>query len=84
MAAMTDAPASEASGRHEHVAELRKEACTMALYVGICLLAAFISVVGYAVARGGGATRPRALAYALAVLVIAVAIAEVKNVLAGH
>jgi hypothetical protein len=48
------------------------------------LLAAFISLVGFAVARGGGATRARALAYALSVLVIAVAIAELKNRLAGH
>jgi hypothetical protein len=48
------------------------------------LLAAFIAVVGFAVARGGGAARGRALAYALSVLVIAVAIALVKNGLAGH
>jgi hypothetical protein len=48
------------------------------------LLAAFIAVVGFAVARGGGATRARAMVYALSVLVIAVAIALVKNGLAGH
>ncbi len=48
------------------------------------LLAAFIALVGFVVARGGGATRARALVYALAVLVVAVAIALVKNVLAGH
>ena len=39
----------------------------------------------YAIARGGGgATRARALLYALTVLVVAVAIAELKNRLAGH
>jgi hypothetical protein len=48
------------------------------------LLAGFIAVVGFAVARGGGATRARALVYALSVLVVAVAIALVKNALAGH
>jgi hypothetical protein len=48
------------------------------------LLAAFIALVGFAVARGGGATLARALVYALLVLVVAVAIALVKNALAGH
>jgi hypothetical protein len=43
------------------------------------LLAAFIALVGFAVARGGGATRGRAMLYGLAVLVVAVAIALVKN-----
>ena len=43
-----------------------------------------IAVVGFAVARGGGATRARAMVYALSVLVIAVAIALVKNGLASH
>jgi hypothetical protein len=170
---MTDADASatESSRRHEQVVELRKEAYTMALYVAICLLAAFaalpetgvhahvigiiwgvtvglalahwlafrvsarmvgagrvrphdvesagaqlagaagvallasvpvilfpksvelelvelllaafIALVGFAVARGG-ATLARALVYALLVLVVAVAIALVKNALAGH
>jgi hypothetical protein len=47
-------------------------------------LAAFISVEGFLVARGGGATRVRALFYALSVLVIAVVIAELKNRLLGH
>ena len=48
-------------------------------------LAAFIALVGYAAARdGGGAARARALLYALTVLVVAVAIAELKNRLAGH
>ena len=48
------------------------------------LLAGFIALVGFAVARGGGATRARAMVYALLVLVVAVAIALVKNGLAGH
>jgi hypothetical protein len=169
---MPDGPAAESSGRHEQIVELRKEAYTMALYVAICLLAAFaalpetgahahvigiiwgvtlglaiahwfafrvaarlvgagsvrphdvesagaqlvgaagvallaslpvllfpesvelelvelllagsIALVGFTVARGGGATRARALVYALVVLVVAVAIALVKNGLAGH
>ena len=38
-------------------------------------LAAFIALVGFAVARGGGASRARAWVYALVVLVAAVAIA---------
>ena len=169
---MTDAAAGEVPRRHEQRVELRKEACTMALYVAICLLAAmtalpasvaaharvvpliwgvtvglavahwfafrvsarlvgagrvrahdvrsagaqlvgatavallatvpvvlpgsaelegvelllaaFIALVGYAVARGGGATRVRGMLYATSVLVVAVAIAELKNRLAGH
>ena len=48
------------------------------------VLAAFIALVGYAVARGGGARPARALLYAVGVLAIAVAIALVKNALAGH
>lgn len=48
------------------------------------VLAGFVAIVGYGVARGGNASRPRALAYSAAVLVIAVAIAVVKNTLAGH
>jgi hypothetical protein len=47
-------------------------------------LAGFVAIVGYGVARGGKASRPRALAYSAAVLVIAVTIAVVKNSLAGH
>ena len=169
---MTDAAAGGSSGRHEQVVELRKEASTMALYVAVCLLAAFaavpetgvhahavgiiwgvtvglalahwfafrvsarlvgagsvrphdvesagaqlvgavvvallasvpvilfpesvelelvelllaafIALVGFVVARGGGATRARASVYALSVLVVAVVIALVKNGLAGH
>jgi len=41
---MSDAAAVEASGRHEQVDELRKEALTMALYVAICLLAAMTAL----------------------------------------
>jgi hypothetical protein len=48
------------------------------------VLAAFIGLVGLAVARGAGAAPSRALVYALSVLVVAVAIAVLKNVLAGH
>ncbi len=48
------------------------------------LLAALISLIGYAVARSAGGTRMRAMVYALVVLVGAVAIAVVKNLLAGH
>lgn len=47
-------------------------------------LAAFIALVGFAVARGGGASRAWAWVYALLVLVAAVAIAWLKNGLAGH
>jgi hypothetical protein len=48
------------------------------------LPAVFIFVVGFAVARGGGASRARSLVYALIVLLLAVGIASLKNVLAGH
>lgn len=48
------------------------------------VLATFIALVGFTVARGGGATRARALGYAFSVLVLAVAIAELKNRLAGR
>jgi hypothetical protein len=54
------------------------------LLIAELTLAAFIAAVGYAVARGAGAARGRALIYAVAVLVVAVAITAVKNVLAGH
>ena len=48
------------------------------------VLAGFIAVVGFAVARGSGAGRTRATIYAVFVLVLAVAIAVLRNVLAGH
>jgi len=72
----------------EEAVELRKEASTMALYVAICLLAALsvalIALVGYAVARGSGATRARSVLYAASILLVATVVALVKNVLAGH
>ena len=54
------------------------------LEVAEYLLAALISLIGFAVARGAGATRLRAVVYALLVLSCAVAIAILKNLLAGH
>ncbi|MGH1565405.1 hypothetical protein [Mumia sp. DW29H23] len=48
------------------------------------VLAVFISATGFAVARSGGASYLRAAVYAVAVLVVALAIAVVKNALAGH
>lgn len=47
-------------------------------------LAASIGLVGYAVVRGGGESRPRAAAYAIAVSAVALAVVAVKNALAGH
>ena len=54
------------------------------LEVAELTLAAFIGVIGYAVARSGGANRLRSLLYATLVLVVAVVIALIKNALAGH
>jgi hypothetical protein len=48
------------------------------------LLAALISLIGYAVARGAGASLSRAVVYSLCVLVWALLIAVLKNLLAGH
>jgi len=48
------------------------------------VLATFLGVVGFAVARTSGATRGRALLYALIVLIAAMAIAVLKIVLGGH
>jgi hypothetical protein len=48
------------------------------------LLASLISLIGFAVARGAGASLLRAVVYSLAVLVCAVIIAVPKNLLAGH
>ena len=48
------------------------------------VLAALIALVGYAIARGAGATPARSIVYAVSILVVATAIALVKNVLAGH
>lgn len=48
------------------------------------LLAALISLIGFGVARGAGASLSRAVVYSLFVLVCAVIVAVVKNLLAGH
>jgi hypothetical protein len=48
------------------------------------VLAAFVGLVGFAVARGAGASRSRSLGYAIVVLVAALLIAGLKNGLAGH
>jgi hypothetical protein len=48
------------------------------------VLAALIALVGYAVARGAGASPARSMVYAVSILVIASAVALIKNVLAGH
>ena len=48
------------------------------------ILAAFLGVVGYVVASGGGASRAQAVGYAASVMIVAAAIAELKNALAGH
>src|SRR5262245_24185185 len=48
------------------------------------VLAALIALVGYAVARGAGATTARSIAYGVSILLVATAVAVVKNVLAGH
>lgn len=48
------------------------------------VLAAFIAVTGYVVARSSGAGAACAVVYAVVVLVVAVAIAAIKNTLAGH
>lgn len=48
------------------------------------LLAALISLIGFGVARGAGASLFRAVVYSLAVLVCAVIVAALKNLLAGH
>ena len=57
---------------------------SMELEVVELLLAGFVALVGYAVARSGGASLAGALVYAFVVLAAAVLIAELKNRLAGH
>lgn len=47
-------------------------------------LGAVIAAVGFRVARGPGAGRERAAAYAAAVLLLAVLIVEAKSRLGGH
>ncbi len=48
------------------------------------LLAAFIAIVGFLVARTSGATTVKATVYGATTLVVAGDIAILKNVLAGH
>lgn len=48
------------------------------------LLAGFIAVVAFAVARGAGASTIRATIYAAITLIVGLAVAVVKNVLSGH
>ena len=69
----------------EPARELRKEAFTMGLLDAARLvLAVFIGLVGYAVARGGGANVVRSVLYGVAILFVAGVVAVVKNVLTGH
>lgn len=48
------------------------------------VLAGFIAVVGYAVARTSGASARRAVLYATGTLAVGLAIAVLKNTLVGH
>jgi hypothetical protein len=48
------------------------------------VLAIFIALVGFGVARAAGATTAWSMAYAGSVLVVAVLVAVAKNVLSGH
>lgn len=48
------------------------------------LLAGFIAVVGYSVARSSGAGTVRSLLYGTSILVVGLTVAIVKNVLSGH
>lgn len=48
------------------------------------VLACFIALVGYAVARSSGGSGGRSMVYAASVLVVATVVAVVKNTLAGH
>ena len=48
------------------------------------VLALFISLVGFEVARSSGAGRTRSLLYGATLLLAAVTIAVVKNILSGH
>ena len=54
------------------------------LYAATYLLAGFIALAGFAVARSSGASLFRSVVYALLVLAAGVAIALLKNLLAGH
>lgn len=57
---------------------------TAELDVARLLLAGFVALVGYAVARSGGAGTARSAVYAGTVLALALTIAIVKNALSGH
>lgn len=48
------------------------------------VLAFFIAVVGFAVARNGGAGRGRSMLYGASILIVATIVAGVKNSLVGH
>lgn len=48
------------------------------------LLATFVALVGFVAIRGGGASRIRALLYALVLLMVSVGLALLKNWLTGH
>jgi hypothetical protein len=48
------------------------------------LLAAFICLVAYVVARSNGSGRGRSVVYAASVLIVAFTVAIAKNVLSGH
>ena len=48
------------------------------------VMAAFIAVIGYFVARSSGASFARSVTYASATMVVAVGIVLVKNTLSGH
>lgn len=57
---------------------------TAELDVTRVLLAGFVAVVGYAVARTSGSSRLRALVYAAVVMAVGLTVAVIKNVLSGH
>jgi hypothetical protein len=48
------------------------------------VLAGFIGIVGYSVARSNGASRPKAIAYGVAELIVAASVAILKNTLSGY
>jgi hypothetical protein len=48
------------------------------------VLAGFIGVIGYSVARANEASRPKALLYGIAELIVATGVVVVKNFLTGH
>jgi hypothetical protein len=48
------------------------------------ILAGFVGIVGYAVARSGDASRRRSVVYGLSVLIVAAGVALTKNLLVGH